>query len=131
MTVGVISAKDAVARAQWGVTGPVFLCMFGVPALVFASVKLATNDDSLAKAAAGIGLFVGWPLAWLCWSILTPRWRLWAYERVANLDELKRLAVAESVIWPDGHIFERTEIRPSSLRKRLRELETEHAAKDL
>jgi hypothetical protein len=66
-------------------------------------------------------------LSWLAWSVLVPRWRLWAYERVSDLGELKRLAVLSYLIWPEGSVFARTEIASKALRTRLRELERKHA----
>lgn len=69
-------------------------------------------------------LFLGGFVAgWLVWSIQVPRWRLWAYARVTDIEELKRLAVARKYLWPDGHIFERTEIANKQLRAKIVQLE--------
>ncbi len=71
-----------------------------------------------------VGLFVaGFVLPWLVWSYLVPRWRLWAYARVDDIEALKEAAAEFSLIWPEGHIFERTEFRPTVLAARLRDLE--------
>ena len=74
---------------------------------------------------AGMVLIPSWLAAWLAWSILTPRWRLWAYERVDDIDELKRIALADRVLWPDGHIIHRSELAPTALRDRLAAIEAE------
>ena len=66
--------------------------------------------------------------SWSAWSILTPRWRLWAYERVDDIDELKRIALADRVLWPDGHIIHRSELTPPALRERLAAIEAERRA---
>lgn len=59
-----------------------------------------------------IGLLVAaLPSAWIGWSVQVPRWRLWAYRRVADIEALKSAAVSASLIWPEGHFFERTEFR--------------------
>jgi len=76
-------------------------------------------------------LFMAIVLSWLAWSVLVPRWRLWAYERVSDLTELKRLAVLNYLIWPEGSVFERTEIAPKALRARLAELERKHALREV
>lgn len=65
----------------------------------------------------------GFVIAWLWWSVMVPRWRLWAYERVDDIAELKRAAVAVGLIWPDGWILERTEIKSKAHAARERELE--------
>jgi hypothetical protein len=67
-----------------------------------------------------IGVLVG---PWLIWSVQVTRWRLWAYRRVADVDALKAEAIALSVIWPSGHLFERTEFRTRSQALELQRLE--------
>ncbi|MEM6772747.1 MAG: hypothetical protein AAF597_19370, partial [Bacteroidota bacterium] len=52
-------------------------------------------------------------LAWLYWSIKTPRWKLKAFSVVSEKDWLRlyRTAVRTKLIWPMSHRYERTEIR--------------------
>ena len=119
------AAVDAAARY---VSGPVLLIMLA-PALVTLALGVAAGIPLGAFwPVAGIVLIVSWMLAWLAWSILTPRWRLWAYERVEDIDELKRIAIADRVLWPDGHIFHRSELAPPVLRARLAMIEAERQA---
>jgi hypothetical protein len=105
------------------------LMMFGVPAFAYATTHLLGFDGQTAVPVAGLTFLASWPLAWLTWSFLVVRWRIWAYERVDDLDELKMRAVAAGLIWSDGHFFERTEIRSQDQRKRIRELEQAWAAR--
>jgi hypothetical protein len=97
--------------------------MFAPCLIVFSLAPLFGLTEM--TVAAAVTFFVCWPLAWLAWSLLTPRWRLWAYERVENIEELKRLAVERRLTWPDGHIFGKTEIVSRSMREKLRSLEDE------
>jgi hypothetical protein len=122
-SIQVVTPQAAVDRAGWVVNGPVLLVMGGPAVVSFAVGGLLHLSHETQIAFAGIVFAVCWPLAWLTWSFLTPRWRLWAYERVDDIDELKRLAVIERVLWPDGHIFQRTEIAPGWLREKLHRLE--------
>jgi len=103
--------------------------MFGVPALSYGATLLLGFDGQIAAPIAALAFFAGWPLAWLTWSFLVPRWRVWAYEHVEDLDELKMRAVEAGLIWRDGHFFERTEIRSKQQRQRIHELEQAWAAK--
>ena len=103
--------------------------MFGVPAFAYAMTLLLGFDAEIAGPVAGLTFIASWPLAWLTWSLLVVRWRIWAYERVEDLSELKMQAVAAGLIWRDGHFFERTEIRSQHQRKRIRDLEQAWAAK--
>ena len=124
-----ITPSKAVSRGNLTVNGAVMSMMFGVPAFAFAVPLLLGLDVQTAGAAAGLAFIASWPLAWLTWSVLVVRWRVWAYERVDDLDELKMHAVAAGLIWRDGHFFERTEIRSQLQRKRIRELEQAWVAK--
>jgi hypothetical protein len=117
-----LTPQEAVDAAAWQVNGPVLLLMFS-PALavLFVGLMSAAPPASLWPIA-GMVLIPSWLFAWLAWAILTPRWRLWAYERVDDLDELKRIALADRVLWPDGHIIHRSELTPPGLRARLAEI---------
>ena len=64
-------------------------------------------------------LLVAFLSAWLYWSIMITKWRIWAFENVRNVHELKTRAVKEKLIWEDGSFFERTEIRTAADKKRL------------
>jgi hypothetical protein len=61
--------------------------------------------------------------SWLVWSIQVPRWRLWAYQNANDLAAVKRLAAAKQIIWPEGSIFEKTEIASRETRRTLSDLE--------
>jgi hypothetical protein len=78
------------------------------------------NAFDAATVALFVLCFMG---AWLWWSVAVPRWRLWAYERVSDIPELKRRAVAEKLIWPDSSFFAKTESKSAAHAARERELE--------
>lgn len=109
--------------------GCVVLVFLGLPALGYGAALLLGFGPEAAIAIAASAFLVSWPLAWLTWSLLVPRWRVWAYGRVENLDELKACAVAVGLIWREGHFLERTELRSPSQQRRIRELEEAWAAK--
>lgn len=124
MTAGTagLTPAAAVARGQWMINGAVGLAMWG-PAAVAAAAGWIAGYRSEGFAVAGAIFFPSVAVAWLVWSIQVPRWRLWAYERVDDLTELKARAVAAQLIWPEGHWFEKTEIRTQRTRDALRRLE--------
>ncbi|WP_296597583.1 hypothetical protein [Phenylobacterium sp.] len=97
--------------------------MFGLPAAIFGLATLFGARAEILVWSVGIAVIVGWLGAWTAWSFLTPIWRLWAYRRVDDLEELKALAVAEKVIWPEGHPFQKTEIMSAATRSELARLE--------
>lgn len=108
-----ISVGRAITIGMFWVNGTAMLGMT-LPWLVIGLlVTLGVVDGSagvpLLAMLALIVITV--PTAWLGWSLQVPRWRLWAYRRVADIPALKSAAVSAGLIWPDGHFFERTEIR--------------------
>ena len=124
-----LTPQAAVDAAAWQVGGPVLVLMLG-PTLGVLFIGAASGASAGGLfMAAGMVLIPSWLIAWLAWSILTPRWRLWAYARVDDLDELKRVALADRVIWPEGHIIHRGEWAPASLRARLATIEAERRAR--
>lgn len=106
------AATVAFVGLVW-VNGPVAACLFGVP---LATWSVFPNHPGVMFAACAVGL----GLAWLAWSYNVPRWRLWAYARADDLGRLKTLAQQLGIVWPDGHFFERTELRSPTYDEELR-----------
>lgn len=99
---------------------------FLVPLLVVGIGGIMIADPSSALANLGplvAGLILGFVCSRVAWSSQITRWRLWAYPRVADIDALKSEAVASSLIWPEGHFFERTELRSRDQAAELARLE--------
>ena len=120
-----MTPAEAVRRGDWTVNGTVGFCMFGLPILCGLAAFVLGFSGLAAMTVAGAAFLPCWLLAWTAWSVLVPRWRVWAYERVDDLDELKRLGFERNLIWPDGHFFERTELRSKAQRHRIAEREEE------
>jgi len=123
-----LTPQAAVDAAAWRVNGPVLLIMLAPALATLAFGLVAGAPFGQFWPVAGMVLIVSWLAAWLVWSILTPRWRLWAYERVEDIDELKRIAIADRVLWPEGHIIHRSELAPPVLRAKLEMIEAERRA---
>ena len=106
---------SAVAIGTLVVNVPVFLLLFG-PGSV--AIWLG-RDDTLPWLIP-----LSFAAAWGWWSVLVPRWRLWAYERVPSTGALHDRAVAAGLLWPRGSFFERTEMKTLAQRERQEELES-------
>jgi hypothetical protein len=88
-----ITPEEAV---RWGaliVNGSVACTMFGLPVLIYFLAVAVGFDTPAATIGAVLSFLASWPLAWLTWSLLVPPWRVWAYERVEDLRELKARGV--------------------------------------
>jgi hypothetical protein len=121
-----ISVEQAISRGQRIVNLPVFgfLATPLAICLIFSNwlkLQLGARAYDIMFICAVVGGFIA---AWLWWSITVPKWRLWAYEHVDDIGELKRRAVAEKLTWPDGSIFSLTEIKSAAHVAREKELES-------
>ncbi|WP_237707326.1 hypothetical protein [Xanthomonas oryzae] len=93
---------------------PVVLLILGIPAGL-----LLFGHPFAALVSLAISPFI----AWCWWWLFVPRWRLWAYERVASTRSLTRAAIAAGLIGPPGSFFERTEFTSLAQRDLRKELE--------
>lgn len=126
-----ISIGRAINIGLIWVNGPVMLFLIGTPALALVGVPMllkvldvpTTSASAFVAGATVPSLVIGFVGAWTWWSVTIPKWRLWAYERVDDIPALKARAVAVGLTWPDGHVFEKTEIKSEEHRRRERELD--------
>jgi hypothetical protein len=129
--VETVTVDQAIARGSRIVNWPVRAALIAPALLYFLGRRplesvLGEHTFGLIVFAFFAACFVA---AWLWWSVQVPKWRLWAYERVADIPELKRKAILVGLTWPDGSIFARTEIKSSQHAALERELE-ERARQD-
>jgi hypothetical protein len=105
------------------------------PAAAVVVGTLVVNVPVLAFIVGGVplssrfglsvtpALFLSAIAGWVWWSFWIPKWRLWAYRRVASTGELQRFALRSGLVWPKGSRFERTEIKSPEHRRLESELE--------
>ncbi|WP_353395847.1 hypothetical protein [Hydrogenophaga sp. 5NK40-0174] len=122
-----MSQRISTSRATWlgllVVNAPVLFLLCG-PLFIFSQF---VDDGAISRSYNWLGLLVfgaGFLLAWIWWSVSAPKWRLWAYQRVEDIAELKARSVSVGLTWPDGHFFERTEVKSRSHARREKELDT-------
>ncbi len=122
-----ISVTKAINRGHLIVNIPVFICIIGIPALSL----FLSNQNLIPKWGIGIGFLLGFVFAWLVWSFMITKWRIWAFKNVRNVHELKKRAIQEKLIWNDGNIFEKTEIRTLEEKEELKKLEKKFDKEDV
>lgn len=76
-------------------------------------------------------IIMGFISSWLVWSINVNKWKVWAFENVRNVHELKRKAIEEKLIWPDGSWFEKTEFKNNEQKQKLKYLEKKFLDEDV
>ena len=120
-----VTAEEAVRRAFWMIKVPSMAVLL-VPLLILMGlIKLGVlPDDGPVAIAVGIPTIIGSIAGgWLVWSIQVPRWRVWAYRNADDIPAVKRLAAEMQIIWPEGSVFEKTEIASRNTTQTLSELE--------
>jgi len=96
---------------------PIILMVVGLPVLLNQLV-----DGLLLKGFVTLfGFLFGICLAWLFWSFLITKWRIWAFSQVPEdkLIRLKELAIDNALIWQDNNVFEKTELRSQEEAKKI------------
>lgn len=111
-----ISVDEAIAHGQKMINRPVQLIQFSI--IAFSIYLVYQAKLSIWGYILIIPSIVVVP--WIYWSFKITKWRIWAFENVDDVYELKRRAIAAKLIWPDGNIFEKTEIRTAEDKARLK-----------
>lgn len=122
-----VTIDKAISRGHRMVNFPVAIIMLGIIGLsIYLSIKKVVPFWGIP-----IGFVLGFVFAWLWWSVMITKWRLWAFENIRNVHELKNRAIQENLIWPDNSVFEKTEIWTAADRERWNALQIKFKQKDL
>jgi hypothetical protein len=114
-----ITVDQAITRGHVMVNVPAMLFLFGCP----VGAIYAVNQGLIPGWSIGVVFLVGVILACLVWGFMVTRWRIWAFTQVRNVHELKKRAIQEKLIWPEGSVFEKTEIRTQEDTRTLKQLD--------
>lgn len=125
--VETVSVDEAIKKAVITVNTPTLIIMFGMWGLCF----FMTMATSLPVWVIIITAVLSFAFGWLYWAIAITRWRIWAFDNVRNVHELKTRAIGKQLIWPDGSIFEKTELRSAAQKQKLAELSEKFKQPDL
>ena len=122
-----ISVKKAINRGHLMVNIPVFICIIGFPAItIYLSRKGIIPGWGIV-----IGSLIGFAISWFIWSFMITKWRIWAFENVRNVHELKKRAIEQKLLWKDGSVFEKTEIKSHRDKLKLKKLEDKFEKEDV
>jgi len=122
-----ITVDKAIKRGHLVINVPVCFLMMGTPcvAMYLFSEKLIPNWG------IAVSFLIGFLLAWFYWSYGITKWRIWAFENVRNVHELKKKAIEQGLIWKDKSWFNKTEIKTDSNKQKWTELEKKFDKKDV
>ena len=81
-------------RGQLTVNLPVVIIIIGSSALL----GLLLNDP---KGTILIGVFLGW----IYWTIMTPKWILWAVKNGADIDKIATIGKRGLLVWSKQYVI--------------------------
>ena len=122
----IVSADDAINKGERMVKYPVLTMLFA-PTVI--SVLLALGDF-IPDRVILIALVSSIILAWLIYCFMASRWRIWAFENVRNVHELKTMAIQEQ-LWPDSSIFGKLEIHTGAYTEKWQLLQSKFDQADV
>jgi hypothetical protein len=117
-----ITIDQAVDKARLTINMPATLIMM----VAWAQALLIVPSGKAQLLVMVISIFIGvsgWPMSWLYKAYMTPRWKLWAYARVGNVQQLKEAAIKARVLAADDSFAEKSEICSRDMREQILKLE--------
>lgn len=122
-----LTVDKAIRRGHLIVNVPVFIIMFGTMGVLFF---LAANK-SIPFWIGPLSFIIGPVIAWFYWSYRITKWRIWAFDNVRNVHELKKKAIEQGLIWKEGDWFNKTEFKTDSDKQKWTELKKKFQKKDV
>jgi hypothetical protein len=124
---GTVTIEEAIRQGKKSVYGLGRMPLILNAALAFLFYcfqgRLNSQIVNVALNISLVTLIPAWIFMWLWWSVQVPKWKLWAYASVNDVVALKIAAIKAGIIWPDNHIFEKTEICSKDIREQIHQLE--------
>jgi len=121
-----VTIDEAIKKGHRMVTYPGMTIMFGLMGVCYYLDK----QKVVSTTTLVLGVIFSFIISWLYWSFMITKWKLWSFENVKDLDELKARAIQERLIWKDGSIFEKTEIRSKIEKEKLRKLQNKKSTNE-
>jgi len=122
-----VSVDDAIKKGKRLVNYPGTTIMFGTLGICF----YLGVQHIMPFWIVPLGFILSFLFSWIYWSFMITKWRLWAFENVRNVHELKKRAIHEKLIWPDDSFFEKTEIRSMADKEKWNTLLYKFSKKDV
>ena len=122
-----VSVDEALTNGRRRVYYPAFA--IGIVTHIVCGCLVATKV--LLAWTLAVGLFAGFVGAMFYWSFTVTKWRLWAFDSVRNVHQLKRQAIQERLMWPDGHFLSKIGILSKADKEKWAELQNKFNRPDV
>jgi hypothetical protein len=121
-----VTVDEAISKGKRMLVYPSMSILFGTIGL---GLLLAVSD--YPPETFVICLFGGPILAVIYWNYTVTKWRIWAFENVRNVHELRKKAIRHKLLRREGNYFARTEFVNAEQKLQLRRLEKKFLDKDV
>jgi hypothetical protein len=121
-----VTVEYAVARGRKLL---VFIPLIILLAFIFGFLYLI-SEFKMPWWLIVVGFTGGIVFSWGWWNYNVLKWKLWAFENVRNVHELKKEAIAEKLIYADTSIFAKTEFQSKSFKAKWATLENKFLKED-
>ena len=122
-----ISVDTAIEKAKRTILYPSLGILIGIPLILCVLAEL----DIIQSWLVLIGFICSTLISILFWSFTITNWKIWAYENVRNLHELKRRAIQEKLSYEDDSFYLKLEFKSQRQKEKLKYLEKRFENKDL
>ena len=122
-----VSVEQAISKGKIKLVYLPMILIFLSIGIGFYLLNLQIIDGWLMSGICAGGVL----LAWFSWSYFVVEWKVWAFENVRNVHELKRKAIQNNLMWKDESWFNKTEIINYEQKQKLKYLEKKFVEKDV
>ncbi|WP_316635743.1 hypothetical protein [uncultured Flavobacterium sp.] len=122
-----VTVKEAIQKGKVRLVHLPILIIFGIIILSF----VLNAKEIVPGWIIPVGFVIGFLCGWLTWSYFVNKWKIWAFENVRNVHELKQKAIDQKLIWESDSWFEKTEFKSDKQKSKLKLLEKKFLEKDI
>ncbi|MCD0472150.1 hypothetical protein [Flavobacterium sp. JAS] len=123
----IVTVNEALQKGKIRLVHLPMLIIFGIIILSF----ILNAKEIIPGWVIPIGFIIGFLCGWLTWSYFVNKWKIWAFENVRNVHELKQKAIDQRLIWESDSWFEKTEFKTLQQKTKLKSLEKKFLEKDI
>lgn len=121
-----VTIEEAIKKGNKTINYPVIFILFGLIGLtIFIGLQF-----KYYVWVYPIGFIISFVLAWIFWSIKITKWKIWAFENVRNVHELRKRAIEANLIYEESSFLNKTEIWNSNDKEKWNELQIKFDRKD-
>jgi sulfite exporter TauE/SafE len=122
-----VTVDEAISKGHRMISYPFIGIIFGT--IIFTAYL--NIQRLIPNWSYPVSFVVAFFLGWIWCSYMITKWKIWAYDNVRNVHELKKRAIQEKLIWADNSFFAKTEMRTVKDKEKLKSLQNKFKKDDI